>query len=154
VRGEIDRAAADTAYQHGYEHAVKGVYHVPLVPSDRGRWIDTSHKAAGVTPGQAVRFRTGAVEGFLVNPGEGQPIYALSAACTHMGCMITWLDGAGTFLCPCHGAQYDADGSVLNGVARRPLPHLWVRQEKDGSLYVWAVGEHPTVSTLAPYNSD
>jgi Rieske Fe-S protein len=71
-----------------------------------------------------------------------------------MGCMITWLDGAGTFLCPCHGAQYDADGSVLNGVARRPLPRLWVRQEKDGSLYVWAVGEHPTVSTLAPYNSD
>ena len=77
---------------------------------------------------------------------------ALNPACTHMGCLISWLDSAGSFLCPCHGAQYNADGTVLSGIARHPLPSLQVRAGKDGHLYVWAVGEHPTVRTLAPYS--
>ena len=39
----------------------------------------------------------------------------------------------------------------LSGIARHPLPRLRVRASKDGHLYVWAVTEHPTVTTLAPY---
>jgi Rieske Fe-S protein len=68
-----------------------------------------------------------------------------------MGCLISWLDSAGSFLCPCHGAQYNADGTVLSGTARHPLPRLRVRVSTDGRLYVWAVTEHPTITTLAPY---
>lgn len=148
-------AGAGVAYERGrhdgYQQEVGEPYQAPLVPQDRGQWLDTGHRAAGIPPGQAVRFRVGAIEGFLLNPGSGGAIYALSAACTHMGCLISWLDKTDTFLCPCHGAQYRADGTVLSGIARHPLPPLRVRVHHDGGLYVWAVGEHPPVTTLAPY---
>jgi Rieske Fe-S protein len=149
------RVSAEEAYERGknegYRQEVSEPFRAPLVPKDRGEWLDTGHSAGSVRPGQAVRFRVGAIEGFLVNPGNGGAIYALSAACTHMGCLVSWLDSAGSFLCPCHGAQYNADGTVLSGIARHPLPRLWVRVTTDGHLHVWAVTEYPTVTTLAPY---
>lgn len=150
---------AAAAYNQGYEHGrhegyveqVKKPFSQPLVEKDRGEWIDTGLAAHSVAPGQAVRFRAGAIEGFLVNPGNGSPLYALSAACTHMGCMVTWLDSAETFLCPCHGAQYRSDGSVLNGIARQPLPRIEVKRDSWGHLLVYAVAPHPRVTKLAPY---
>lgn len=149
--------AADNLYQRGksdgYRQEAQDAYGSPMVPADRGAWMDTGHTAQTLGPGRALRFRAGALEGFLVNPGEGQQVYALSAACTHMGCMVTWLDGAGTFLCPCHGAQYNANGTVLSGIARHPLPRLQVRQAADGRYLVWSVAEHPQVTTLAPYST-
>lgn len=84
--------ARDTAYKQGKNdgarHALSARFSAPMVPDDRGKWIATRIKATDVRPGQAMRFRAGAVEGFLVNPGHGREIYALSAACTHMGCML------------------------------------------------------------------
>ncbi len=135
----------------GASEEERAAYTTPLVPHDRGAWHDTGHTVAGIAPGSAKRFRVGAVEGFVVNPGRGRPFYALSAACTHMGCMISWLGSANTFLCPCHGAQYNADGTVLSGIARHPLPRLYTRADADGKLYVWAVGEHPAVTAVEPY---
>ena len=146
-----DKAAYTRGRRDGYQEEVSERFKAPLVPQDRGQWLDTGHSAGSVRPGQAVRFRVGAIEGFVVNPGNGGAIYALSAACTHMGCLVSWLGSAGSFLCPCHGAQYNADGTVLSGIARHPLPRLQVRVGKDGHLYVWAVTSHPTVTTLAPY---
>src|SRR5579871_2388036 len=101
--------------------------------------MGTGFTRASLTPGSATRFRAGAIEGFLIAPRDGSAVYAVSAACTHMGCMLSWLDSAGTFLCPCHGAQYQADGSVLSGIARHPLPHLQVRAGLKGELEVWTV---------------
>src|SRR5262249_30983321 len=116
ARGLADQAAAktevDTAYRRGVEEGIKRAtskgFSAPMVPEDRGHWIKTPYKAGDIRPGQARRFRAGALEGFLINAGHGN-IYAVSAACTHMGCLLSWLDDAGTFLCPCHGAQYNAD---------------------------------------------
>src|SRR5579864_8603064 len=87
----------------------------------RGQWMDTGHTLTTLQPGQTKRFRAGAVEGFVVHPESGGAIYAVSAACTHMGCAISWMAASDTFLCPCHGAQYNADGTVLSGIARHPL---------------------------------
>jgi Rieske Fe-S protein len=124
----------------------------PMVPADRGTWMDTGITLSSLKPGQARRFRAGAVEGFVVNPGNGKTVYAVSAACTHMGCAISWLEQSTTFLCPCHGAQYNADGTVLSGIARHPLPRLKVEHWEGGRLWVWSVLEHPTNTTLAPYD--
>ena len=44
---------------------------------------------------------------------------AISDICTHQGCTVNFT-GSG-FQCPCHGAQYALDGSVLRGPATRPL---------------------------------
>lgn len=144
-------AAYDQGTRDGYRQGVSAPYDTPLAPADRGHWFNTRHTTAGVTSGRAVRFTAGAITGFLVNPGGGQPIYALSAACTHMGCLISWLDQARTFLCPCHGAQYTAEGHVLSGIVRSPLPRLRVRVGTGGHLYVWGVPTHPSRMTLLPY---
>ena len=45
--------------------------------------------------------------------------YGLSARCTHRGCTVSW---SGTeFICPCHQARFDINGSVLAEPARDTL---------------------------------
>jgi Rieske Fe-S protein len=153
----IGGAGATAAYERGKSDGSRQEAESPLmgpmVPEDRGSWQHTGYKVSTVAAGSAVRFRAGALEGYLVNPGKGQDLYALSAACTHMGCMISWRNDAKTFLCPCHGAQYNANGTVLSGIARHPLPRLRIKREGAGDVYVWSVDERPPITTVAPYTS-
>ncbi|MGH2345716.1 MAG: Rieske 2Fe-2S domain-containing protein [Chloroflexota bacterium] len=145
-------AAYDRGKRDGAKNEAGETLTAPMVPSDRGVWMDTGHTLAALKPGQALRFRAGAIEGFVVNPGHGEAVYAVSAACTHMGCAISWMQQSTTFLCPCHGAQYNADGTVLSGIARHPLPRLKLEHWADDHLWVWSVSEHPTTTTPAPYD--
>lgn len=48
--------------------------------------------------------------------------YAIRPICTHLGCTVDWQSTENRFVCPCHGSQYDAQGRVLQGPARRSLP--------------------------------
>lgn len=41
-------------------------------------------------------------------------IHAVSAVCSHMGCLVEWNDGERSWDCPCHGSRFDLDGSVLD----------------------------------------
>jgi cytochrome b6-f complex iron-sulfur subunit len=45
---------------------------------------------------------------------------ALSDVCTHEGCAITGHSGS-TFVCRCHGAEFDTSGQVVTGPARTAL---------------------------------
>ncbi len=47
-----------------------------------------------------------------VSPGS---YVALSAVCTHLGCIVKWQQEKQQFLCPCHGGLFSADGAVLGG---------------------------------------
>ncbi|MEO8899070.1 MAG: Rieske 2Fe-2S domain-containing protein [Candidatus Dormibacter sp.] len=110
----------------------------PQLVADNGRWIAVATLDA-VPSGTAVRFSTGAIEGLVVN--RGGVIEALSASCTHLGCIVTFNRTAGRLDCPCHNTSFGLDGSVLfQGYALPlpPLPRLPSRVRK-GSVEVLAV---------------
>jgi Rieske Fe-S protein len=51
---------------------------------------------------------------------EGETFVALSALCTHAGCVITW-NGVSQYDCACHGSEFNDDGTVKRGPAAAPL---------------------------------
>ncbi len=95
------------------------------------------------------RVRVGRADDIL--PGDGrlalveeEPVWvvhlpkgfvAMSAWCTHKGCVVKWDDQAKLFLCPCHEGQFDERGNVVAGLPLRPLTHFHVGLVK-GDLYV------------------
>jgi Rieske Fe-S protein len=46
---------------------------------------------------------------------------AVSATCTHLGCIVAFNQAERAWECPCHGSRFAVDGSVLQGPANRPL---------------------------------
>ena len=83
---------------------------------------------------------------------EGKSFYAISGACTHLGCTVKYtklnqpksvdIDGVVKpipfeFHCPCHGSKFYANGTNYAGPAPRPL--RWYPLEispDDGQLVV------------------
>jgi cytochrome b6-f complex iron-sulfur subunit len=71
---------------------------------------------------------------FVVRVQEG--FYALSAVCTHLGCLSGWQVDAGVIACPCHGSTFRRDGVVIAGPAPEALPWLKVWLGDDGNLMI------------------
>ena len=68
--------------------------------------------------------------------GGGGGVFALSAVCTHLGCITRFLSDERAIACPCHGSRFDLEGNVTHGPAPRPLPWLEVQVDATGSLVV------------------
>jgi cytochrome b6-f complex iron-sulfur subunit len=71
---------------------------------------------------------------YIVRMPEG--FYAVSAVCTHLGCITQWKPDADMIACPCHGSKFKADGTKIEGPAPRPLPHFAISLTPDGELLV------------------
>ncbi|WP_036537235.1 Rieske 2Fe-2S domain-containing protein, partial [Nocardia cyriacigeorgica] len=52
---------------------------------------------------------------------ENGDVHAVSATCTHLGCLVAFNDAERTWECPCHGSRFTIDGAVIQGPATRPL---------------------------------
>jgi len=46
---------------------------------------------------------------------------ALYKVCTHLGCIYDWKPVDVKFICPCHGSQFDPNGTFILGPAPRSL---------------------------------
>lgn len=69
----------------------------------------------------------------LLQPAAGE-FLALSAVCTHLGCIVKWVDDSQEFLCPCHGGRFSPAGQVLGGPPPKPLETYAVTLEGDEIL--------------------
>ena len=61
-------------------------------------------------------------------------IKAVSAICTHLGCILQRSDAG--FRCPCHGSRFNNRGETLSGPAIRDLEWHSVIREPDGRIMI------------------
>lgn len=47
--------------------------------------------------------------------------------CTHLGCLYNWNTQENKFICPCHGSQFQLDGTYIRGPAPRSLDRFVVQ---------------------------
>ncbi|MCW2955385.1 MAG: iron-sulfur binding oxidoreductase [Thermoleophilia bacterium] len=52
---------------------------------------------------------------------EAGALHAVSATCTHLGCLVRHEVERNAWQCPCHGSRFAIDGTVLNGPAMKDL---------------------------------
>ncbi|MQA78796.1 MAG: FAD-dependent oxidoreductase [Streptosporangiales bacterium] len=73
-----------------------------------------------VDPGSGAIVRLRGERCAVYRDGAGAA-HAVSATCTHLGCVVAFNDAETSWDCPCHGSRFGVDGAVLNGPATRPL---------------------------------
>ena len=85
-------------------------------------------KVAEVPVGGGVIMQTAS---FVVTQPTAGTFKAFSSVCTHEGCPVSQIS-QGAIICTCHNSHFSlADGSVISGPARRPLPAAKVTQSGD-----------------------
>jgi glycine/D-amino acid oxidase-like deaminating enzyme/nitrite reductase/ring-hydroxylating ferredoxin subunit len=85
---------------------------------------------SGLPPGRATVTRQGAsmVAAYRDDAGE---LHAVSARCTHLGCLVQFNNAERTWDCPCHGSRFALDGQVVQGPAVHPLRRLTEEEKSD-----------------------
>ena len=73
-----------------------------------------------LSPGEAAILKIGG-DNIAAFRDEDGTVHAVSAVCSHMGCIVGWNETDRTWDCPCHGSRFELDGAVLHGPATRPL---------------------------------
>jgi Rieske Fe-S protein len=143
VGAGIERAV-EQARQGSPPPASSDPYAVPIIAAG----VPTTwHFVAALSDlgDKAIRFVSDTVVGYIIrddgddgaqNKGK---IIAMSAACTHMGCIVQWQDADRKFHCPCHGGLFTEYGHADSGAASirylRPLPRFNTKVV-DGKVYV------------------
>ena len=90
---------------------------------------------AKLKPDEATPFviPTTSEPGVLLRDKNGN-LHAMSARCTHAGCVVVWKSEAQHLACPCHNSQFDLTGKMLGGPATKPLPQWKTETKGDDAL--------------------
>jgi glycine/D-amino acid oxidase-like deaminating enzyme/nitrite reductase/ring-hydroxylating ferredoxin subunit len=73
-----------------------------------------------LAPGDAAIMKIDGDNVAAYRDAQGQ-VHAVSAVCTHMGCLVGWNATDRTWDCPCHGSRFELSGEVIHGPATKPL---------------------------------
>ena len=68
------------------------------------------------------------------NPATPAALSAVNPTCTHQGCLVAWKGERKAFVCPCHAANFKADGTVIQGPAKKALATYTAKIEGDSVL--------------------
>lgn len=88
---------------------------------------------ADVPEGQGQVFSVANKPVLVVHTPDG--FKALSATCTHLGCIVFWNEQRQVIQCPCHEAFFNTNGAVISGPPPGPLPAYRIQVEGD-QVYV------------------
>ena len=72
-----------------------------------------------IGPGQAAYLNEGGP--WAAYRDDAGTLTAVSAVCTHQGCLVRFNEPETAWECPCHGSRFAVDGQVLDGPATEPL---------------------------------
>jgi len=161
LAGGAAAVAASLAIGAGIEHAVDQStqatngnsvsslhppvsWQTPIVPQGvASTWLFVTTLAE--VGDSAIRFATDSIVGYLIRNDDDNgetlkegSIIAVSAACTHMGCIVQWQDSDHKFHCPCHGGVFTEYGKPDTSSAVRyltALPRLETKIENN-EVYV------------------
>ena len=73
-----------------------------------------------IAPGEGAILRRGLTKIAAFRDPDGT-LHELSAACPHLGCIVSYDAIEKTWNCPCHGSRFDCHGHVIVGPANRDL---------------------------------
>ena len=73
-----------------------------------------------MAPGEAKLVKWEDMKVALYKDEQGK-IFAVDPVCPHAKCIVSWNSAERSWDCPCHGARYAPDGSLLTGPARKGL---------------------------------
>ncbi|MGW4465057.1 FAD-dependent oxidoreductase [Micromonospora sp. NPDC004704] len=88
---------------------------------DRIRPATHADSPADIAPGSGAIVRISGERCAAYRDDTGN-LHAVSATCTHLGCLVAFNDVEKTWDCPCHGSRFGTDGTVIQGPATEPLP--------------------------------
>lgn len=155
LAGGAAAVAASLTLGAGIEHIVEQAtggsvqaWPTPIVPAGVASiWFPVATFADLAE--SAIPFATESIVGYVIrNDGDSGesvkdvPVIAVSAACTHMGCIVKWQDSDRKYHCPCHGGLFTEYGKPDNSTPVRyltSLPRLDTKIE-DGKVYVRVPG--------------
>lgn len=87
---------------------------------DRLRRSTHADSPTDIAPGSGAVMRIHGERCAVYRDESGQ-LSAVSAVCTHLGCIVAFNDAEQTWDCPCHGSRFTPDGMVIHGPANKPL---------------------------------
>ncbi|MGS2591804.1 FAD-dependent oxidoreductase [Streptomyces hebeiensis] len=90
----------------------------------------SADSVARIPPGTGAVVRVGGRPCAVHRDAEGT-VRAVSARCTHLGCLVAFNAAETAWECPCHGSRFGVDGAVLQGPAVRPLEEVDVSGAED-----------------------
>jgi glycine/D-amino acid oxidase-like deaminating enzyme/nitrite reductase/ring-hydroxylating ferredoxin subunit len=84
---------------------------------------DKLEELADLAPGEGrvVRLEGETIALYKSDKGD---LKALGPTCPHMGCHVAWNSAEKTWDCPCHGARYAIDGTVITAPAAHDLEQI------------------------------
>lgn len=92
----------------------------------------TAPAVGDIPPGHGAVLRLGG-QRCAVHRDETGSLQAVSAHCTHLGCIVAFNDAEQAWECPCHGSRFAPDGRILQGPAVRPLEKRDIPQTEQAS---------------------